>query len=431
MVEAMRLQEHIFTGKTQIRALHEIVLITRVFQDIAQTDVLREEAGDRGGGVAFKGGKQRYAALRSHHARNRVIRSWQLLRVAEIQAFIFQRAQFRWGFYDDTVLDEAWKKFEELSRSGQRFSLFTLTVDTHHPDGFISRTCNRKKYDFDGKPNQSFSAVSCSQENIAAFINKIKASPWFKDTVIVVSSDHLAMNNTAWKYLNKQDRNNLFFVIRDDKPPKLSRGAKSASWKRSGAEYSLSGSGSTRLSETRVQHVDKTMWKGKTAFKDTVIDMARYKSNVDTLKIVDNDIRYKADSFIFNVAGAPEEVKQFSGISRPESWGRWSNAQLGDEVKIEYKHPLPKKFDLVITAKAYGNNASRPIPVRVGNEEQTLVLGNEVTTTTLHFDNPTDADTLVIVPPEPVSTNEGNILGHSPRKLGIGMVEIKVVEREG
>ncbi len=43
--------------------------------------------------------------------------------------------------------------------------------------------------------------------------------------------------------------------------------------------------------------------------------MARYKGNVDTLKIVDNDIRYKADSFIFNVAGAPEEVKQFSGIS--------------------------------------------------------------------------------------------------------------------
>ncbi len=26
------------------------------------------------------------------------------------------------------------------------------------------------------------------------------------------------MNNTAWKYLNKQDRNNLFFVIRGDKP---------------------------------------------------------------------------------------------------------------------------------------------------------------------------------------------------------------------
>jgi phosphoglycerol transferase len=37
--------------------------------------------------------------------------------------------------------------------------------------------------------------------------------------------------------------------------------------------------------------------------------MERYKGNVDTLKVVDNDIRYKADSFVFNVAGAPEEVK--------------------------------------------------------------------------------------------------------------------------
>ncbi len=459
-----------------------------------------------------------------------------------------------WGFYDDTVLDEAWKKFEELSRSGQRFSLFTLTVDTHHPDGFISRSCNRKRYDIDGKANQSFSAVSCSQENIAEFINKIKASPWFKDTVIVVSSDHLAMNNTAWKYLNKQDRNNLFFVLRGDqlqqdtlavKRNTMDNGAtvldilggdnfiglgrsslssesvsevflnikeKMLAWKpdiirlwnfpKEMKEFTvdqdknmISFSGShfrlpllLRVSDKRVeplpeseysaplrfqladfaprdnfvwvdrcykmaqlwapelalstdwcvsqgqlggqqivQHVDKAKWKSKTVFKDTVIDMERYKGNVDTLKIVDNDIRYKADSFVFNVAGAPEEVKQFSGISRPESWGRWSNAQLSEEVTIEYKAPLPKKFDLVITAKAFGDNANRPIPVRVGNEEQTLVLGHDVSTTTLHFDNPADADTLVIVPPDPVATNEGNILGHSPRKLGIGMVEIKVV----
>ncbi|MNZ81763.1 phosphoglycerol transferase I [compost metagenome] len=180
-----------------------------------------------------------------------------------------------------------------------------------------------------------------------------------------------------------------------------------------------------------VQHVDKAQWKGKTAFKDTVIDTDRYKRNVDLLKVVDNDIRYKADSFVFNVAGAPEEVKQFSGISRPESWGRWSNAQLGEEVKIEYAEPLPEKFDLVITAKAFGPNVNKPIPVRIGDTEQMLTLGNEVTTTTLHFDNPSRSRTVVIVPPEPQSTNEGNILGHSPRKLGIGMVEMKVVRSDG
>lgn len=463
-----------------------------------------------------------------------------------------------WGFYDDTVLDEAWKKFETLSKEGKRFSLFTLTVDTHHPDGFISRSCSRKRYEIGGKANQSFSAVSCSQQNIAEFINRIKASPYFKNTVIVVSSDHLAMKNTAWDYLNKQDRNNLFFILRGDKPQQevmaqkrntMDNGAtvldilggdnfiglgrsslsgeslstiflnmkeKVLAWKpdiirlwnfpKEMKEFTIDTqknmiafSGShfrlpllLRVSEKRVeplpeseysaplryqladfaprdnfvwidrcykmgqlwapefalstdwcvsqgqlggeqkvQHVDKAQWKGKTAFKDTVIDMTRYNGNVDTLKVVDNDIRYKADSFIFNVAGAPEEVKQFSGISRPESWGRWSNAQLGNQVKIEYQHPLPKKFDLVITAKAFGQNADKPIPVRVGNSEQTLTLGHDVTTTTLHFDNPTQASTLVIFPPAPESTNEGNILGHSPRQLGIGMVEIKVVEAQG
>jgi phosphoglycerol transferase len=85
----------------------------------------------------------------------------------------------------------------------------------------------------------------------------------------------------------------------------------------------------------------------------------------------------------------------------------------------------------VITAKAFGPNANQPIPVRVGNQEQTLTLGNNVTTTTLHFDNPSRSNTLVIVPPDPQSTNEGNILGHSPRQLGIGMVEIKIVSSAG
>jgi len=463
-----------------------------------------------------------------------------------------------WGFYDDTVLDEVWQKYEELSKSGQRFSLFTLTVDTHHPDGFVSRTCQRKKYEIGGKVNQSFSAVSCSQEHIAALIEKIKASPYFKNTVIVVSSDHLAMKNTAWDYLNKQDRNNLFMIIRGDKPQQEVVGVKRSSldngatvldilggdnylglgrsslsgqslaevflnmkekvlaWKpdiirlwnfpKSIKDYTIDSqknmiafSGShfrlpllLRVSEKRVEplpeseysaplrfqlagfaprdnfmwidrcykmgqlwspalalstdwcvssgqlggeqkveHVNQSLWKGKAAFKETVIDVARYQHNVDTLKIVDNDIRYKADSFIFNVAGAPEEVKQFSGISRPELWGRWSNAQLGDAVKIEYKDPLPARFDLIITARAFGQNADKPVPVRVGDSEQTLTLSHEITTTTLHFDNPTGSRLLTIVPPAPQATNEGNILGHAPRRLGIGMVEIKIVKSEG
>lgn len=166
-------------------------------------------------------------------------------------------------------------------------------------------------------------------------------------------------------------------------------------------------------------------------FKDMMIDMECYKGNVDILKIVDNDICYKVDSFIFNVVGVLEEVKQFSGIFWLEFWGCWLNVQFGDEVKIEYKVLLLKKFDLVIIVKVFGDNVECLILVCVGNEEQMLVLGYDVFIIMLYFNNLMDVNILVIVLFVFVFINEGNILGYLLCKLGIGMVEIKVVNVEG
>lgn len=459
-----------------------------------------------------------------------------------------------WGFYDDTVMDEVFEKYEELSRQQKRFALFTLTVDTHHPDGFISRSCQRKSYSYDGKPNQSFSAVACSQEHVARLIARIKASPWFKNTIIVVSSDHLAMNNTAHQYLIKQPRRDLFMVIRGDEPQAevldgkrstLDNGAtvldilggdkaiglgrsglsstslsaqfddmaqKVTAWKADIIQLwnfpskmdtftvdqqknTFSFSGSTfklpilfRVGEDRVEplpegeysaplryqladftssdkfvwvdrcfkmgrlwqpdlalstdlcvamgqmgakpmvtRIDKPQWKGKAQFPKAEVSAATYQLNEQQIRVEDNAIRYNADSFLLTVPGAPTGVKGFTGISRPESWGRWSNANLAPEVNIEYVDPLPARFDLVITARAYGPNAHRPIPVRVGDEEQKLNLGDEFSTTTLHFSNPNGSHNLVIAPPEPQLSNDGNITGQDPRKLGIGMVEIKII----
>lgn len=458
-----------------------------------------------------------------------------------------------WGFYDDTVMDEVWQKFEQLSQQKQRFALFTLTVDTHHPDGFISRSCQHKSYSYEGKPNQSFSAVACSQEHVARLIERILASPWAKNTLIVVSSDHLAMNNTAWKYLNAHQRDNLFMVIRGDraqpqllsmKRSSLDNGAtvldllggdkaialgrsslsdrslseqfemkkKVLEWKPdviqlwgfpkrierfrvdqqknsisfSGAHFSLplllkigkdkveplpEGEYAAPLryqladfaaedkfvwvdrcfkmarlwqpalaistdlcvaqgqlgAQPQVQHIDKANYESTVNIPQRPLDKQRWQQNVAALKVADNDIRYQADSFKFDVPGAPLAVKAFSGISRPESWGRWSNANLAPEVTIEYARPLPPSFDLVIRAKAFGPNARHPIPVRIGDQQQMLTLGHEVSTVTLRFNNPAGSRQLVIAPPEPELSNEGNIIGQDPRKLGIGLVNIKVV----
>lgn len=460
-----------------------------------------------------------------------------------------------WGYYDDTLLDEVWKKFIQLSELNKPFSLFTLTVDTHHPDGFISRSCQRKEYRIENQKNQSFSAVACSQQHIARFIEKIKASPYFANTVIVVSSDHLAMNNTAWKYLNKQQRNNLFFIIRGDKPEQsevipsarstldngatvldilggnnaiglgrstlsrhsLSSGSqdireKIVQWKpdiirlwhfpgtikdyhidQKKGLFTFSGSSFKlplllRVSEGKTEPLpegeyaaplryqlsdfaasDKFVWadhcykmarvwakalalsdqyclaigqlsgqpeiipvtgnifKGSLHFQQQQQSDSQYKNNVAQLRIADNDIRYPSENYLFHLPGAPATVKHFTGLSRAEDWGRWSNANLAARVTIEYQAPLPDHFKLIITAKAIGENVDQPIPIRVGSQQQFLYAGRQIDTTTFFFHNSEKARTIEIIPPAPLLTNTGNITGQDPRRLGIGLVSMQVI----
>ena len=96
MIEAVRFKENVFSGEAQISALHKVVLITRVFQDISKADILREKAGNRGRGVAFKRRKQRDPALGGDHSGNRVVGTGELGGVAEVQSLAFQFAEL-WG----------------------------------------------------------------------------------------------------------------------------------------------------------------------------------------------------------------------------------------------------------------------------------------------------------------------------------------------
>ena len=130
-------------------------------------------------------------------------------------------AQNGWGLYDDFLLEKAWQQFERLSRKKQRFALFTLTLDTHPPKGYVPSSCS-SKYEKNGAEIESLTAVLCSQKEVAKFIKRIQSSSWGKNTVIVLSSDHLVMQNmtTAVDYLNKMPRRDLFVLLKDGTPAK-------------------------------------------------------------------------------------------------------------------------------------------------------------------------------------------------------------------
>lgn len=128
--------------------------------------------------------------------------------------------QTPWGLYDDTLLDIAMNDFKKLSKSKQKFAMFLSTMDTHHPYGHVSKSCKTQQYK-DGS-NTMLNAVACSDELIAKFIKQIGDSPYGKNTIIVVSSDHLAMHNMAIDDLMKGERRNQFMII----DPRMSSGQK-------------------------------------------------------------------------------------------------------------------------------------------------------------------------------------------------------------
>lgn len=127
-----------------------------------------------------------------------------------------------WGIYDDTLFEFVYERFLELSEQGRKFGLFTLTLDTHHPNGHLSKSCGSIEYK-DGR-NPILNAVACSDYLISDLVNKIFDSPFGDQTVIVIASDHLAMRNSAYEQLKKMPRRNLLMIL-----DKNSRGSREIS----------------------------------------------------------------------------------------------------------------------------------------------------------------------------------------------------------
>ena len=77
-----------------------------------------------------------------------------------------------WGVYDDELLDLVFERALSLSDNNKPFGLFTLTLDTHHPYGYLSEPCKNKSYQ-DGL-NRILNAVHCVDMLVGNFIEKYK-----------------------------------------------------------------------------------------------------------------------------------------------------------------------------------------------------------------------------------------------------------------
>ena len=92
-----------------------------------------------------------------------------------------------WGYEDKKLFSFAKEELGELSKSEKPFNLQLLTVDTHFTDGYMDETCPKLF------SNQYANVHACSSHQVAEFIKWIQTQPFYGNTTIVLSGDHLGM----------------------------------------------------------------------------------------------------------------------------------------------------------------------------------------------------------------------------------------------
>lgn len=110
-----------------------------------------------------------------------------------------------------------------------------------------------------------------------------------------------------------------------------------------------------------------------------------------------------------------ERLVRTSGFAGPEGFGRWTE---GKRVELEFAAPLPAGFTLRLTARAYGPNAGKDFIVRLGDEQKSFRLPQDLRQIELKFTNPTAAKLLTIDIPQPISPEQ---TGEGPDKRMLGM----------
>ncbi len=103
-----------------------------------------------------------------------------------------------WGFEDEKLFAFAKEELTALAESGEPFNFTMLTADTHFPDGYECRLCG------DTYEEQYANVLTCSAEQTAAFVAWIQQQPFYENTTIILSGDHLTMDP---QFLEEIDEN--------------------------------------------------------------------------------------------------------------------------------------------------------------------------------------------------------------------------------
>jgi hypothetical protein len=142
-------------------------------------------------------------------------------------------------------------------------------------------------------------------------------------------------------------------------------------------------------------------------------------------------VRYAAmleEGIAFGAPGLPVFVRNLSGFSFREVWGRWTDANHGPTARIFFADSLDGLLCLDLKARPANSMKGKLITVALGDQQKEIILrGSDFSDYFVEFFETRPAETLEFrfpgtVPPE----NTVDLSNPDTRRLGLAMVNLRL-----
>lgn len=144
--------------------------------------------------------------------------------------------------------------------------------------------------------------------------------------------------------------------------------------------------------------------------------------------IIKPELVYKGtleEGITFSKEGNPNYIKRITGLAGRESWGRWSDQKM---ISIEFNKPLNRGIYLLqINAKAFGPNANEEVKIVAGSYMAKVKLGEKPAIINIPIESSSPIHSIELYPPTPTSPHQLDVGNLDNRKLGIGLISLKIL----
>ncbi|WP_177159541.1 LTA synthase family protein [Granulicatella balaenopterae] len=112
-----------------------------------------------------------------------------------------------WGFEDEKLYQYAKEEITRLASEGEPFNFTMENGDTHFPDGYLDPKAEQK-YD-----QQYANVIAYSSKEVAKLVRWIQEQPFYDDTTIILTGDHLSMDKHFFEDFDPNYERTIFNVI--------------------------------------------------------------------------------------------------------------------------------------------------------------------------------------------------------------------------